>query len=213
MHKSFATKIRQLEHPSSVQFSCSVVPDSLWLHESQHIRPPCPSPTPRVHPWLKNVKKQTTATHGLFPAPRGSVGPEILSSGWERRGLEEKSLIPMSIELVMPSNHLILCHPLLLLPSIFPSLRVLPDESTLQIRWPKYWSFSFSISPSSEHPGLISFRMTGWISLQSKGHSRIFSNTTVQKHQFSVLNFPYSPTLTSIHDQWKNHSLDQMDLC
>ena len=148
-----------------VQFSCSVVPDSLWLHESQHIRPPCPSPTPRVHPWLKNVKKQTTATHGLFPAPRGSVGPEILSSGWERRGLEEKSLIPMSNELVMPSNHLILCHPLLLLPSIFPSLRVLPDESTLQIRWPKYWSFSFSISPSSEHPGLISFRMTGWISL------------------------------------------------
>ena len=70
----------------------------------------------------------------------------------------------MSIELVMPSNHLILCHPLLLLPSIFPSIRVFPNESVLQIRWPKYWSFSFSISLSSEHPGLISFRMD-WLDL------------------------------------------------
>ena len=66
---------------------------------------------------------------------------------------------PMSIELVMPSNHLILCRPLLLLPSIFPSIRVFSNESALRIRWPKYWSFSFNISPSSEHPGLISFRM------------------------------------------------------
>ena len=88
------------------------------------------------------------------------------------------------IELVMPSNHLILCCPLLLLPSIFPSIRVFSNESALRIRWPKYWSFSFNISPSSEHPGLISFRMDGWISLQSKGLSRVFSNTTVQKHQF-----------------------------
>ena len=70
----------------------------------------------------------------------------------------------MSIELVMPSNHLILCHPLLLLPSIFPSIRVLPNESVLHIRWPKYWSFSFSISPSNEHSGLISFRMD-WLDL------------------------------------------------
>ena len=68
---------------------------------------------------------------------------------------------PMSIESVMPSNHLILCHPLLLLPSIFPSIRVFSNESALRIRWPKYWSFSFSISPSNEHPGLISFRMDG----------------------------------------------------
>ena len=90
----------------------------------------------------------------------------------------------MSIESVMPSSHLILCHPLLLLPPIPPSIRVFSNESTLHIRWPKYWSFSFSISPSNEHPGLISFRMTGWISLQSKGLSRVFSNTTVQKHQF-----------------------------
>ena len=90
----------------------------------------------------------------------------------------------MSIELVMPSNHLILCHPLLLLPSIPPSIRVFSNESVLQIRWLKYWSHSFSISPSNEYSGLISFRMDWWISLQPKGLSRVFSNTTVQKHQF-----------------------------
>ena len=90
----------------------------------------------------------------------------------------------MSIESVTPSNHLILCCPLLLPPSIFLSTRVFSNELVLRIRGPKYWSFSFSVSPSNEHPGLISFRMTGWISLQSKGLSRVFSNTTVQKHQF-----------------------------
>ena len=90
----------------------------------------------------------------------------------------------MSIKSVMPSNHCILCHPLLLLPSIFPSIRVFSNESVLRIRWPKYWSFSFSISPSNDYSGLISFRWTGWIFLQSKGFSRLFSNTTVQKHQF-----------------------------
>ena len=114
----------------------------------------------------------------------------------------------MSIESVMPSNHLILCRPLLLLPSIFPSIRVFSNESILHIRWPKYCSFSFNISHSNEYSGLISFRIDWFISLQSKGLSRIFSNTTVQKHQFLVLNFLYSPTLTSIHDHWKNHSFD-----
>ena len=89
-----------------------------------------------------------------------------------------------SIELMMPSNHLILCCPLLLLPSSFPSMRVFSNESVLRIRWPKYWSFSFNISPSNEHPGLISFRMDWLDLLQSKGLSRFFSNTTVQKHQF-----------------------------
>ena len=88
----------------------------------------------------------------------------------------------MSIESMMPSNHLILCHHFLLLPSIFPSITVFSNESVLHTRWPKYQSFS--ISPSNEYPGLISFRMDGWISLQSKGLSRVFSNTTVQKHQF-----------------------------
>ena len=94
------------------------------------------------------------------------------------------SLKLMSIELVMPSSHLILCHPLLLLPPIPPSIRVFSNESTLHMRWPKYWNFSFSIIPSKEIPGLI-FRMDGWISLQSKGLSIVFSNTTVQiQHQF-----------------------------
>ena len=90
----------------------------------------------------------------------------------------------MSIEPVMPSNHLILCRPLLLPPSIFSSIRVFSNESVLRIRWPKYWSFSFRISPSKEYSGLISFRMDWWISLLSKGLSRVFSNTTIQKHQF-----------------------------
>ena len=95
------------------------------------------------------------------------------------------SLRLTSIKSVMPSSHLILCRPLLLLPPFPPSIRVFPNESTLCMRWPKYWSFSFSISPSNEHPGLISFR-TGWISLQYKGLSRVFSNmqikTTVTYH-------------------------------
>ena len=82
------------------------------------------------------------------------------------------------------SSHLILCRPLLLLTPIPPSIRVFSNESTLHMRWPKYWSSSFSISPSNEHPGLVSLGWTGWISLQSKGLSRVFSNTTVQKHQF-----------------------------
>ena len=100
----------------------------------------------------------------------------------------------------MPSSHLILCHSLLLLPLIPPNIRVFSNESTLHIRWPKYWSFSFSISPSNEHPGLISLGWTGWIFLQSKGLSRVFSNTTVQKYQFfsaqlsSQLLHPYMTT-------------------
>ena len=89
-----------------------------------------------------------------------------------------------SIESVMPSNHLIFCHPLLLPPSIFPRIRAFSNESVLPIRWPWYWSFSFSNSTSNEYSGLISLGWTDWISLQSKGLSRVFSNTTVQKHQF-----------------------------
>ena len=110
------------EFSSPVQFSCSVVSDSLRPHESQHARPPCPSPTPRVHSRLT------------------------------------------SIESVMPSSHLILCRPLLLLPPIPPSIRVFSNESALRTRWPKYWSFRFSIIPSKEISGLISFRMD-WLDL------------------------------------------------
>ena len=89
----------------------------------------------------------------------------------------------MSIESVMPSSHLILCRPLFFLPAIPPSIRVFSNESTLHMRWPKDWSFSFNISPSNEHPGLTSFRMR-WLDLLVQGLSRVFSNTTVQKHQF-----------------------------
>ena len=95
----------------------------------------------------------------------------------------------MSIESMMPSSHLILCHPLLLLPPIPPSIRVFSDESTLRMRWPKYWSFSFSISPSNEHQDWSPVEWNGWISLQSKGLPRVFSNTTVQKHQFFSAQF------------------------
>ena len=124
-----------------IQFSHSVVSDSLRPHESQHARPPCPSPTPGVHS-------------------------------------------NSCIDSVMPSSHLILCHPLLLLPPNPPSIRVFSNESTIRMKWPKYWSFSFSISSSNEHPGRSPLGWTDWISLQSKGLSRVFSNTTVQKHQF-----------------------------
>ena len=100
---------------------------------------------------------------------------------------------PMSLVSVTPSNHLILCHPLLLLPSIFPSIRLFSSESALQIRWPKYWSFSFSISPPNEYSGLISFRMD-WLDLLAiQGLSRAFSSTTVQKHKF----FDSRPSLWS----------------
>ena len=104
----------------------------------------------------------------------------------------------MSIESVMPSSHLILCRPLLLPPSIIPSIRVFSDESVLHKRWPEYWSFSFSMSPSSEYPGLISFRMDWLDFLAVQGTSKVFSNTTVQSISSSVLSFLYSPTLTSI---------------
>ena len=127
---------------SSVQFSRSVMSDSLRPHELQHARPPCPSPIPRVH---------------------------------------NK---PMSIESVMPSNHLILCRPFLLLPSIFPSIRVFSNESALPIRWPKYWSFSFNISPSNEHPGLISFRMDWLDFLAVQGTLKSLLQHHCSKHQF-----------------------------
>ena len=115
---------------------------------------------------------------------------------------------PMSIELMMPSNHLILCHTLLLLPSIFPSIRVFSNESALCIRWPKYWSFSFSISPSSEHPGLISFRMDWFRSPCSPRDSQKSSPTPQFKSiNSSALSFLYSPTLTSIMTTGKTIAL------
>ena len=146
----------------SVQFSRSVVSDSLRPHGLQHARPPCP-----------------------------------ITNSWNL-------LKFMPIQSVMPSNHRILCHSLLLLPLIFPSMRVFSNESLLCIRWPKNWSFSFNISPFNEYSGLISFG-----SPCSPRDSQESSPTPQFKSiNSSALSFLYSSTLTSIHDYWKNHSLD-----
>ena len=134
---------RKCEFTVSVQFSCSVMSDSLQPHGLQHTRPHCPSPTNSWH-LLKLI----------------------------------------STESVMPSNHLILCHFLLLPPSIFPSIRVFSNESSLRIRWPKYWSFSFNISPSNEHPGLISFRMHWFDLLAVQGNLKSLLQNHSSKHQF-----------------------------
>ena len=152
---------------SSVQFSHSVVSSSLQPHESQHARPPCPSPTPGVH----------SNSHP-------------------------------SSESVMPSSHLILCCPLFLLPPIPPSIRVFSNESTLCMRWPKYWSLNFSIIPSNAHPGLISFGMD-WLDLLAVQGTLKESSPTPQFKSINswALSFLHSPTLTSIHDHWKTIAL------
>ena len=115
----------------------------------------------------------------LFSTPRIAARQASLSITSSR-----SSLKLMSVKWVMPSSHLILCGPLRLLPPVPPSIRVFSIESTLPMRWQKYWSFSLGISLSNEHPGLSPLGWTGWTSLQSKGLSRVFSNTAVQKHQF-----------------------------
>ena len=157
---------RSQQIKESDQISRSVVSDSLRPHESQHARPPCPSPTPGVHP------------------------------------------NSMSIESVIPSSHLILCRPLLLPPSVFPRLRVFSSESALCIKWPKYWSFSFSIRPSNEYSGLISVRMDWFDLLAVQGTLK--SSPAPQFESISSLapSLLCGPTLTSIHDHWKNHSFD-----
>ena len=120
----------------------------------------------------------------------------------------------MSIKTMMPSNHLILCYRLLLLPSIFPSITVFSTESALPIRWPKYWSFCFSISPSNEYSGLISFRIN-WLDLLAvqmtyQEFSLAPQFESINSSAFSLL---YGPNFTSKHDYWKTHSFDYMDFC
>ena len=115
----------------------------------------------------------------------------------------------MSIESVIPSNHLILCRPLLLPPSIFPSIRGFSKKSVLCIRWPNYWSFSFCISPSNEYSGLISFR-NDWLdhyAVQGTLKS-IHQQQQLKNINSLTLTFLYRPNLTSTHDYWKNHSFD-----
>ena len=123
-------------------------------------------------------------------------------------------LKPMSIESVMPSSHLILCRPLLLLPPTTPSIRVFSNESILRMRWTKYWSFNFNISLSNEHPRTYLLQ-DGLLGSPCSSRNSQESSPTLQfkSINFSALNFFYSPTLTSIHDHRKNHSLDQMDFC
>ena len=135
----------------------------------------------------------------------------VVSDSLQLHGLQQASL-PItnswSLLKLMPSNHLILCHPLLLLPSIFPSLRVFSSESVLRIRWPKYWSFSFSISPSNEYSELISFRMDWFDILAVQGTLKsLLQHHSSKSINSSALSFLHSPTLTSIHDHRKNHSL------
>ena len=163
---------------SSVQFSRSVMSDSLRPHEPPHARPPCPSPTARGH--QKHVHRVDDAIQPSHPL--SSLSPPALNLS-QNQGL-------------------------------FKWIRVFSNESALCIRWPKYWSFSFNISPSNEHPGLISFRMD-WLDLLAvqwtlksllQHHS---SKASILRHSA----FFYSPTLTSIHDYWENHNFDYMDLC
>ena len=150
----------------SVQFSRSVVFDSLQPHGLQQARLPCPSIT------------------------------------------NSRSLLKfMSIESVIPSNHLILCHPLLLLASIFPSIGVFSNESVFCLRCPKYWSFSFSISPGfNEYSGLISFRIDCFDLLAVQDSQESSPTSQFKSISSLVLSFHYSPILTTIHDYWKNHS-------
>ena len=145
----------------TVQFSCSAVSDSLRPRELQHARPPCPSPTPGVHSDSGPMATHSSTLAWKIP---WTEEPGKLQSMESQSRTRLKRLSSMSIESVMLSNHLILCRSLLLLPPIPPSIRVFSNESTLRMRWPKYWSFSFSIIPSKEHPGPISFRMD-WLDL------------------------------------------------
>ena len=171
-----------------------------------------------ISKWIK-VKLKFPQTRDSEPPLLGALGS---TSGQELRDHKttgsqaslsftiSRSLTKfMFIESVMPPNHLILCHPLLLPPSIFPRIRVFSNELALHIKWPKYWSFSFLMSPSNEYLRLISFRIDRFNLLAVQGTLKESSPTPQFKSiNSSVLSFLYGPTLTSIHDYWKNHTFD-----
>ena len=150
------------------------------------------------------VVVQSLSRIRLFVTPRTAAHQDSLSI------TNSQSLLKlMSIDSVMPFNNLILCHPLLLLPSIFPSIRVFSNESALCVRWPKYWGFSFSISPSNEYSGLISFKID-WFdllavqgSLKSLLQHHSSKASILQCSAFFIVQLWYS-----LHDYWKNHSFD-----
>ena len=164
-----------------------------------------------IHPSIHILNIQFNSVAQLCPTlcdPMDCSTPASLSI------TNSQSLLKlMSIESLMPPNHLILCCPPLLLPSIFPSIRVFSNESVLCMRWPEYWSFSFSISPSNEYSGLISFSID-WFDLLAG--QRTLKN--LPQHHSSKVSVLWHSTffmvpLTSIHDYWRNHSFDYMDLC
>ena len=157
---------KDAQHHYSVQFSCSVVSDSLWPHELQHARPPCPSPTPRVH------SNSCSLSQWCHPTISSSVVP----FSFYLQSFPASGSFPMS--------------------QFFAS-----GGQSIGV------SASISVLPMDTHDW-VPLGWTSWISLQSKGLSRVFSNTTLQKHQFFGTQLSYSPTLTPIHHHWKNHSLD-----
>ena len=168
------------------------------------------SPTITVLPSIspfRTVVQSLSCVRLWDPINCSTPGFSIFTISWSLLTL-------MSTESVMPSNHLIPCHHLLLLPSIFPSIRFFSNESALHIRWPKYWSFSFSISPSNEYSGLSSFRI-GWFDLLAV-QGTLKSLLQYHSSKASILRhsaFFIVPTLTYIHDYWKDHSFGYTDLC
>ena len=162
------------------------------------------------HLTLDYIVVQLLSCVQLFKTPWTTVCQASLSFTISQRMLKLKS-----IESMMSSNHIILCHPLLLLTSIFPSIMVFSNESALPSRWPKDWNFNFIISPSNEYSGLISFRVDwfGLFAVQGTLKSLLQHHNLKASINSLVLTLIYGPTLTSIHDYWKNHSSDYMDLC
>ena len=158
---------------------------------------------PKCVPWKTNLASsgQSLSHVRLFATPWITARQASLSIT-----NSPSSPTLTSIESVMPSSHLILYRPLLL-PPIPPSIRVFSNESTLPMKWPKYWSFSFSIGPSNEHPGLISFRMD-WLDLAVQGTLKSPPTPQFKSINSLALSLLHSPTLTCIHDYWENHSLD-----
>ena len=205
---------------SSVQFSRSVVSDS---PQPQGLQPPR-----LLHPWDFPGNENRDLVTSFVNVLLGSLKYSSVSVSVQSLSRVRLSATPwtaarqaslsitnswsllklMSIQLVMPFNHLILYHPLLFLPSIFPSIRVFSNESVLHIRWLKYWSFSFSISPFNEYSGLISFRMD-WLDLLAvQGTLKSLLQHHSSKASILWCSAFFIVQLTSTHDHWKNHSLD-----
>ena len=207
---------------SFLSWESIVIPLAIFLVQSSHL---IKYSRWLLHRRLPKYHRKTATKPNLFRVQR-KVNSLYINTSVQCHSVLSNSLGPMdystsgflvhhqfqeltqthSIELEMPSNHLIRCHPLLLLSSIFPSIRVFSNDSVLHIRWPKEWSFSFSINPSNEYSGLISFRMD-WLDLLAAQDSQESSPTPQFKSINTLaLSFVYSPTLTSIHDYWNNHS-------